>query len=65
MDTNNKTKDKTKDKTNKIHLQLGIGDVLAMILSYSVNHSILWCLLHGICGWFYVIYYCFKYLNVE
>jgi p-aminobenzoyl-glutamate transporter AbgT len=52
------------DTDKKIHLHLGIGDVLAMILSYSVNHSILWCLLHGICGWFYVIYYCFKYLNV-
>lgn len=36
---------------------VGFGGVLAMILSYTTNHSILWCLLHGFFGWFYVIYY--------
>jgi len=41
---------------------LNMGGCLAMILSYSLNKSILWCMLHGIFGWFYVIYYAFKYL---
>lgn len=38
---------------------IGLGSVIAAILSYSVNHSILWALLHGLCGWLYVIYYAF------
>ena len=36
------------------------GSVLAMIISWSLNHSILWAMLHGICGWFYVVYYAIK-----
>lgn len=34
-----------------------IGGILAIILSYSVNHSILRAIFHFICGWLYVIYY--------
>jgi hypothetical protein len=37
---------------------LGIGAVLAVVMSYMANHSVLWAILHGICGWFYVIYRC-------
>jgi hypothetical protein len=36
---------------------IGLGSILAIIISWSVNHSILWAILHGLCGWFYVIYY--------
>ena len=36
---------------------LGMGSCLAMIISWSLNKSILWAMLHGIFGWFYVIYY--------
>ena len=36
---------------------IGIGSVIAIILSWTSNHSILWCILHGILSWFYVIYY--------
>ena len=35
----------------------GFGSILAITLSWSVNHSIVWMILHGICSWFYVIYY--------
>ena len=35
------------------------GLVLAMILSYTVNQSILWAILHGYLSWFYVIYRAF------
>jgi len=38
-----------------------MGAILAMILSYSINQSIAWCILHGIFGWFYVIYFAIKY----
>lgn len=36
------------------------GGVLAMIISWNKNKSILMALVHGFLGWFYVIYY---YIN--
>ena len=36
---------------------LGYGAVAAMVLSYSINHSILWMLTHGWLSWLYVIYF--------
>lgn len=36
---------------------IGFGAALAMAISFSVNKSILWAILHGVFGWFYVIYY--------
>jgi len=35
---------------------ISMGSALAMILSFQVNHSILWAIIHGVCSWFYVIY---------
>jgi hypothetical protein len=35
----------------------GFGSMLAITLSWSVSHSILWMIVHGIFSWFYVIYY--------
>jgi hypothetical protein len=40
---------------------LGIGSVIAVVLSYMKWHSILWAVLHGIFGWLYVIYYVIRY----
>ena len=37
-----------------------LGGVLAITISWSVNKSILWCVLHGIFGWGYVIYFAVK-----
>jgi hypothetical protein len=34
-----------------------LGMVIAVVISWSVNQSILWAMLHGILGWFYVLYY--------
>lgn len=36
---------------------MGIGCALAITISWSLNKSILWAILHGIFSWFYVIYY--------
>jgi hypothetical protein len=33
-----------------------IGTSLAMVISYTANHSVGWAVLHGIGGWIYVIY---------
>lgn len=40
---------------------IGMGCALAMILSHSINASVLWCILHGICSWIYVIYFALRY----
>lgn len=34
-----------------------IGVVIAIVISWSLHKSILWAALHGVFGWFYVIYY--------
>jgi hypothetical protein len=33
------------------------GSALAIAISYSNNHSILWAIVHGILSWLYVIYF--------
>lgn len=33
------------------------GTALAIAISWSVNKSILWAILHGFFSWFYVIYF--------
>ncbi len=38
-----------------------IGAVLAALLSWGVNHSIVWALVHAFFSWFYVIYHWLKY----
>lgn len=40
---------------------LGFGAALAITMSWSVNQSILWAILHGICSWLYVIYFALGY----
>ena len=43
--------------TNIVKFGLGYGAVAAMILSYSVNQSILWMLIDGWFSWLYVIFF--------
>jgi len=38
-----------------------LGALLAVVLSWSVNHSVVWCILHFFCSWFYVIYWLIEY----
>ncbi len=38
-----------------------IGGVIAAIMSWGTNHSVLWAIFHFICGWIYVIYHCIMY----
>jgi len=35
---------------------VGLGTIIAVVVSWSRNHSILWAIIHGILGWLYVIY---------
>jgi hypothetical protein len=36
---------------------VGFGSALAIAISYSNNHSILWAIIDGIFGWLYVIHF--------
>lgn len=35
-----------------------IGTIIAVICSWMTNHSIMWAVIHGLLGWFYLIYLC-------
>jgi len=41
---------------------ISFGSCLAIVISYTSWHSILWAILHGILSWVYVIYYAIKYV---
>jgi hypothetical protein len=36
---------------------VSFGSALAIAISYTAHHSILWAIIHGILGWLYVIYF--------
>lgn len=36
---------------------VGFGSALAMVISYTAYKSILWAIIHGVLGWFYVVYF--------
>jgi len=40
------------------------GFVIAIILSWTVNHSVFWAILHLFCGWFYIAYWVCKYSTI-
>lgn len=40
---------------------IGLGAVIAVVLSWTINKSIVWCILHAVCGWLYVVYWLFAY----
>ena len=35
---------------------IGFGCCLAIVISWTLNNSVLWAIFHGIFSWFYVIY---------
>jgi hypothetical protein len=39
-----------------VRFGVSFGSALAMVISYSHNHSILWAIIHGILSWLYVVY---------
>jgi hypothetical protein len=44
-------------KTTATSNGISLGTAIAVVISWSVNHSILWAILHGVFSWVYVIYY--------
>lgn len=39
----------------------GFGSALAITISWSQWHSVLWAIIHGVCGWLYVAYYVIRF----
>lgn len=35
---------------------IGIGAAIAIVLSFTTNHSVLWAIIHALFGWLYVFY---------
>ena len=44
---------------NAAQAGIGLGSAIAVAISWSQHESILWAILQGFFGWFYVIYYAF------
>jgi hypothetical protein len=44
-------------QTTIIQNGVSLGAVIAVVLSWHRNRSILWAILHGILSWIYVIYF--------
>jgi len=40
---------------------ISFGSALAIVISWSANHSIVWAIIHGLLSWIYVIYYLIRY----
>jgi len=36
---------------------ISFGSALAIAISWSLNKSVFWACVHGVCSWFYVIFY--------
>jgi hypothetical protein len=46
---------------NAVKVGVGFGTALAITISWSVNKSIVWAIVHGVLSWIYVVYYAIKY----
>lgn len=47
--------------SNKAKGGFTLGTLIAVMLSWSVNKSIIWAIIHGFFSWAYVIYHLIKY----
>jgi len=43
---------------------VSFGSALAMILSFTHSHSVLWAIFHGLLSWVYVVYYVLVHGNL-
>lgn len=46
-----------KEASTTIKGGIGFGSALAITISWSLHHSLLWAIIHGLLGWLYVIYF--------
>ena len=43
-------------KKSAVKTGIGFGSALAMVISFTVNRSIFWAIIHGLLGWIYVVF---------
>lgn len=43
---------------------IGLGSILAFIVSYCTWHSIGWGIVHGIFSWAYLLYFAIRYTEI-
>lgn len=36
---------------------IGLGQAIAVAISWTTNQSLIWVIIHGVLGWIYVVYY--------
>ena len=53
--------DKKEVITKTVKTGISFGSALAMGISYTNWHSVLWAILHGLLSWIYVIYFVIRY----
>lgn len=46
-------------RTDAARAGIGLGTAIAVAISWSLHKSIIWAIIQGFFGWFYVIYYAF------
>jgi hypothetical protein len=47
------------EKSRIVEKGISFGSALAIVISFTTHHSILWAIIHGILSWIYVIYHIF------
>ena len=51
------------DPQKNVQNGIGLGSILAVVISYFKWQSIGWAILHGALGWIYVLYYYLNYVR--
>lgn len=49
--------EKIEFRSEIIRTGITFGTALAMAISFNINHSVIWAIIHGLLSWVYVIYY--------
>lgn len=51
------TNKKGNDVNTTVFPAIGVGTIIAAVISYVTNHSILWAIVHGFLAWIYILYF--------
>lgn len=46
-------------RTDAARAGIGLGTAIAVAIIWSLHQSIVWAVIHGFFGWFYVAYFAF------
>ncbi len=47
----------SRTRTEIVRSGITFGTALAIAISWSYNHSVLWAIVHGFMSWIYVVYH--------